>query len=264
MNAVRVLLGHHWRRHRVALAAMAGGMFLFHFLITRIAPVPSQSQAFQGMLQLLPPAFQRILGTDFINAQGVIGFGYEHPFVLLMMSVWAIRVTSGTLAGEIGFGTMDLLGSRPVSRSALVAAALVALLAGLGAIVGSGWIGSALGVATRPVLAIAPWPYLSIALGCWLLFAAFGAVTLSISALQRQGSGATAWSAGLVAASFALDYLARAWDPIKTIQTLSLFKYYRPERLHASGVLSTDLLVLLGVATAATALAFAIFARRDL
>jgi ABC-2 type transport system permease protein len=264
VSAVRVLLGHHWRRHRAVLAALAGGMFLFHALITRVAPVASQTQAFQSMIQLMPPVFQRILGTAFFNARGVIAFGYEHPFVLLIMSVWAIRVSAGALAGEIGPGTMDLLGSRPVSRRAMVAAALVALLAGLGVIIGSGWIGTALGLATRPVLAVSPLRYLSIALGCWLLFAALGSVALAISALHRQGGGATAWSAGLVAASFALDYLARAWDPIHGAGRLSLFTYYRTKELYDAGVLTTDALVLLGVAAVATALAFAIFARRDL
>ena len=263
MSAVRVLLGHHWRRHRAVLAALAGGMFLFHAMITRVAPVPSQTEAFQSMIRLIPPVFQRILGTAFFNARGVIGFGYEHPFVLLIMSVWAIRVSAGALAGEIGTGTMDLLGSRPVSRRATVAAALVALLAGLGAISGSGWVGTALGLATRPELAIDAWPFLWIALGCWLLFAAFGSAALAISALHRQGGGATAWSAGLIAASFALDYLARAWDPLKQAGRFSLFAYYRTSELY-TGVLSTDMLLLAGVALAATTASFLIFARRDL
>jgi ABC-2 type transport system permease protein len=261
------MLGHHWRRHRVALAAMAGGMFLFEWLMTRFAPEPSQTQAFQGILQLIPAPLVDMLGGEFtanFNAHGMIGFGYAHPFPLLMMSVWAVRVSAAALAGEIGNGTMDLLASRPVPRGHMVRVALGVLLAGLGVIIACGWIGTAVGLATRPVLGIAPWPYLSVALGCWLLFVAFGAVGLVVSALQRQGGAAMGVTVGLIAASFALNFVAQAWRPIGWMQRFSLFNYYRPEQLVRSGVLTAHLLVLAVVALALTALAFPIFARRDL
>lgn len=267
MSAVRVLLGHHWRRHRLAFASIAGGMFLFQWLMTLVAPEGSQAQAFQGVIQLMPAPIVDMLGPELtanFSARGMIGFGYAHPFPLLMMSVWAVRVTAGALAGEIGIGTMDLLASRPVPRRHLVRAALVALLAGLGAIIACGWIGTAVGLASRPGLGIAPWSYLSVALGCWLLFVSFGALGLVVSALRRQGGAAIGVTAGLIAVSFALNFIARAWQPITGLQRLSLFMYYRPEQLARSGVIATDSLVLLGVAAAATALAFVIFARRDL
>jgi ABC-2 type transport system permease protein len=265
--SVRVLLGHHWRRHRVALVVLAGSMFLFEWLMTRFAPEPSQTQAFQGILQLIPAPLVDMLGSEFtanFNARGMIGFGYAHPLPLLLMSAWAVRVSAAALAGEIGNGTMDLLASRPVPRGHMVRAALVALLAGLGAIIACGWVGTAVGLATRPVLAIAPWGYLSVALVCWLLFVAFGALGLVASALRRQGGAAIGVTVGLIAASFALNFVAQAWRPIGWMQRFSLFNYYRPEQLVRSGVLNGHSLVLAGAAVILTALAFVLFARRDL
>lgn len=264
MSPVRVLLGHQWRRHGAALVVLAGAMFLFHSMITRVAPLPSQTQAFEGLIQLMPPALVRVLGVEFFNARGFIAFGYEHPFLLLIMGSWSVRVTAGSLAGEIGTGTMDLLAARPVRRSQMVRSALVTLLSGLGVIVVGGWIGTTVGLATRPALGFGASGFLPVVAGCWLLFAAFGAVGLVISTLRRDGGGAIAWTAGLIAASFALDYLARAWKPIAWMRRFSLFMYYRPEDLFKSGLVATDTVVLAVVAAIAAAAAFVIFRRRDL
>ena len=263
----RVLLGHHWRRHRVILAVLAGGMFVFEFLITRLAPDPSRTQVFESILQLLPGPLVDLLGSEFtanFNTRGMLGFGYVHPFTLVMMSVWVARISAGALAGEIGTGTMDLLAARPVPRGHMVKAALIALLAGLAIIIAAGWMGTAVGLWTRPALAIAPWPYLSVAVGCWLLFAAFAGAALVIAALQRQGGPAIGVTSGLIAVSFALNFVARAWQPLQWSRPLSLFMYYEPERLLVTGVLTVHVLVLAVVAAVLAALAFPLFARRDL
>lgn len=261
------MLGHHWRRHGLALAALAVGMFLFQWLMTKIAPEPSQTQAFQGFFQLLPAPLLDMLGSEFtanFNAHGMIGFGYAHPFPILMMGTWAVRVSASAFAGEIGTGTMDLLAARPVARGHLVRAALIALLAGLALIAASGWAGTAVGLATRPALGVGPSGYLPVALGLWLLFASFAAAGLVISALRRQGGAAIAVTAGLIAVSFAVNFIARVLRPIEWTRRFSLFMYYEPEQLYRSGVLTGHSLVLLGVAVALAALAFVLFARRDL
>jgi ABC-type transport system involved in multi-copper enzyme maturation permease subunit len=168
------------------------------------------------------------------------------------------------VAGEIGTGTMELLACRPMPRGHIIRAALIALLVGLAIIAASGWMGTALGLATRPVLAIGPMGYLPVALGLWLLFAAFAAAGLLIAVLRRQGGAAIAVTSGLIAVSFAVNFIARAWRPIEWTRRFSLFMYYEPEQVYRSGVLTTHSLVLLTVAAALSALAFPVFARRDL
>jgi ABC-type transport system involved in multi-copper enzyme maturation permease subunit len=236
-------------------------------VITRVAPTGSQTGFVQQILQFLPPPARRMLGEELlanVSAAGVLSFGFVHPFLLLLLSLWAVRVGSAALAGEIGLGTMDLIASRPVARAAQVGAAAIGVLGGLGVLVLAAWAGMAIGVLVRSLEGIEVSAYLPIAASCWLLFAAFGAVGLAISAAGRDAGSAIAWTSALIALSFVFDYLARAWDTLAPFRFLSLFRYYEPSRILREGIVVTDTLVLASVAVAGLLVAFAVFQRRDL
>jgi hypothetical protein len=97
-----------------------------------------------------------------------------------------------------------------------------------------------------------------------LLFSGVGAVALLISARSREGGQAVSWCAGLLAASYVLDYLARVWSAIAFFRPLSLFRFYEPQRILREGVAGADVAVLSAVCAAALVLAFISFGRRDL
>ncbi|MEK6770003.1 MAG: ABC transporter permease subunit [Gemmatimonadota bacterium] len=264
---LRALLGHHWQRHRVPLVLMAVAGGLFEWALTRVAPSSSARALVEQVLQFAPPALQRMLGEEMIanvTPAGVLGFGYVHPFLLVLMSVWVIRVSAGALAGEIGIGTMDLIASRPVARAAQVGAAAIGILGGISLIAAAAWAGTAIGVAGRPLEGVEASAYLPIAGACWLLFAAFGSVGLAISAMRHDAGSAIAWTSGIIALSFVLDYLARAWDKMAPFRFLSLFRYYEPSRILRDGLGGTDAVVLASVAAAGLLVAFTVFQRRDL
>jgi beta-exotoxin I transport system permease protein len=265
--SVRVLVAHHARLHRVPLLPLALGLALFEWVMTVVAGEPSVARFLTGALRSAPPELLALLNQDLlasVSARGIVGIGYAHPFALLMMAVWAVRVPSAALAGEIGRGTMDLVASRPVARSSQVAAALVALLGGLTALVVAAWLGTLTGLAMRPVAGVRAADYVPVAAALWLLFACFGVMGILASALARDAGAAIAWMAGILAGSYVLDYAARVWPRIAALRPLSLFRYYEPQRLVASGLTATEVGVLAGVSAAALLVAFVTFARRDL
>lgn len=265
MSGILLLL---WRRNRAALVMLCAGLFVFQWVITRLVPGPEQAELMRNMLNFLPGPLRATLGDELLSTltpRGFLAFAYIHPFVLVMLGVWAVRITAGALAGEIGQGTMDLLASRPVSRGAFVASAATALLVGVGLIALAGFGGSALGLSSRPVTNVRAGMLLPVVAGLWLLFAAFGAVSLLVSALRRRGGNAIAWSAGFMTASFALEYVARAWQPIRFLKPLSLFSYYHPQRAIIRGQLGgEDVSVLTAVVVVSLTLAYLAFRRRDL
>ena len=264
---IAVLFRHHVRLHRVPLLPLAAGLALFEWIMTFVAREPAVSGFLTSALRAAPPQFLALLNQELVatvSPQGIIGVGYTHPFTLVMMAVWAVRVPSAALAGEIGRGTMDLVAARPVARYQQVAAALLALLAGLAILAAAAWLGTFGGLAGRPLEGVTAWHYLPVVAALWMLFASAGAVAILVSALAREAGTAIAWTSGLMVASYVLDYAARVWSRLAPIRPLSLFRYYEPQRLLSSGLAGEDVLVFAAVAVVALAAAFVVFARRDL
>jgi ABC-2 type transport system permease protein len=261
------LLAHLWRRHRGALLLLAAGNAVFHWAITRVVPAASETGLVRELLGMLPAPVRVLLGEEFVanlSARGFLAFGWVHPFPLLLLGVWAVRVSAGSLAGEVGRGTMDLIASRPVARSAQVAAAALAVVAGLAVIASAGWAGAALGIETRVLEGVRSRDFLPVAGMALLLFTSAGSVTLFVSAVCREGGTAISWSAGLLAGSYVLDYLARVWSAIAFLRPLSLFRYYEPQRILREGIAAQDVAVLACVGAVGLILAFGAFSRRDL
>jgi ABC-type transport system involved in multi-copper enzyme maturation permease subunit len=264
---VTALLRMHWLRHRHALLALAVGLFAFQWLFTRLAPGPEQAQLMQQLFDLLPAPMRTLFGDEIsslLSPVGFIAFGYSHPFTLALLSAWTIRVPSGALAGEIGLGTMDLLATRGVRRPVIVAAALLVTLAGLAVLLAVALAGTAVGLTSRPVAGVDALTFFRVVATCGLVFAAFGAIALAISATRRTSGAAIAIATALVAGSFALDYVARAWAPLDWARPLSLFSYYSRAGLLQTPLPMGDLVVLTAVAGLAATAAFLIFGRRDL
>ena len=262
---VAVLVRHLLRRHWRPLAAMSGGLALFQLVMTRMAPLPNQVSWMSQIMSAVPSELLALAGGEAspVTPGGFIGLGYSHPFVMVLLSAWVIRVSSGALAGEIGLGTMDLLAARPVSRWHHVGAALVFIGAGLVILIGAAWCGTAFGLSIRP-LGIPPGQVLRAAFAAWLLFFAWTGVCLLVSATRRESGPAIAVTAAILAVSFVLEYVARVWQPVKSLRPFSLFAYYKPQSAIISGIHASDAVTLAAVAVAGVGLALAVFARRDL
>lgn len=263
---MRVLLGHQARKHRVVLVLVPLGLGLFHFLFTRIAPSPEETQRFGAMLSFLPPTVLEAIGLQnalSVTGRGVVSFGYVHPFTILLLSLWTVRVACSGLAGEIGEGTMDLLASRPVGRVSQVLG--VAVMTGLGIVlaVTAAWSGTAAGLATRDLGDVHAAAFVRTAAGLALLFAAWAGVALAAAAFFRRGGTAIAVVAGVMAGMFALDYIGRLYAPLRLLRWLSPFAYFAPQQRDLA-VDATGAAVLGGVAVLGLITAIVVFRRRDL
>ena len=260
-----VLLGHQWRRHRIAVLPMAAGAGLFQFLLTRMAPVDGGDSWISRAFEAVPPQLLALAGGDIraqLTAGGFLAVGYGHPFFLLLLGAWVVRVSCGALAGEVGQGTMELLASRPMARWKFVVAGWLACLAGLTVILLAAWAATALGSSLRQLGVGRDFGQVAAGVGC--LFAAWSAIGLLVGATRRDGGSAIGWTAGIIAVSFVLDYLARMWAPIHGLQPLSLFRYYQPQTIVAAGLNAGNLLVLGGVTISSVIAAIIVFRGRDL
>ena len=113
----------------LSAAALFGLGWLFVYVTARteaeiIRRLESGSEG-GGRLQ-----FMRMMGVQGTSVSIMMTF-WNHPLIMLLISIWAIGRGSAAVAAEIERGTMDLILSRPVARSTYLAAQVLFATVGL-------------------------------------------------------------------------------------------------------------------------------------
>lgn len=196
---------------------------------------------------------------------------WNHPFILLLMSMWAIGRGSAAVAAEIERGTLDLILSRPVSRSAYLATQVIVAVLGLVVLALGLMLGAAVAVrynafTDRPD----PWKMLRPALNLACLGLPIYGYTLLASALDHVRWRATSVGSFLTLAGFIAfvvslipvlqDMSWKIW-----LERISIFKAYNPVELVTRGEsFEFNVAILAGIGASCILLAFVAFALRDL
>ncbi len=267
--AVAVLARHSLRRARAIL--LGTGILLggFQVLIALAASTLEGTGSFNQLVAFIPAIFRQALGDSFLavlSFQGMVSFGYFHPFVVAALVGFAIALGTEP-AGELEAGFADLILARPVPRRTIVSRTVAVLFLAtvfmLGLMLAGTWLGLAL-FAPRTAAWPAPSVILALALNLGALIFCWGSLALVIASGGRRRSVAGGVTGLGALALYLVDYLARIWRPGQRFAWLSPFHYYESWTLLSGQPLRlTDIAVLLGIGVAAIALAYAIFARRD-
>jgi len=197
---------------------------------------------------------------------------WNHPFVVLMIAMFAIGRGANAVGAEIERGTLDLVMSRPVSRSSYLAAHVLTTIIGLLAIAGSLAAGAYAAtfynyLKSPPPAALLAKPAFNLAA---LAFPMYG-YTLLFSSVdivrwRPMTAGSVLTLAGFIARVIALIPVFKdsSWRP--WAEHASLFSLYNPvDAVTAEAAnYNHDVAILLGVGSACIALAFLVFATRDL
>jgi hypothetical protein len=270
MHGTLTLLRHSLGRLRGLVAAVAAVVTLFQVLLVRVAAALQESASFGGLAPFVPPFMRQMAGEalfGLLSFPGVVCLGYFHPMIIAALCAMMIAAATET-AGEIESRFLDVILARPVLRQAIMirslavllllpAFVLVAMIAGTAA--GLHWLAPP-GVRPPDARLIA-----ALAVNLWALLVCIGGGALAVAAASRRRSvaGTVAGVATLVL--FLLDYLARAWKPADAIAWLSPFHYFRAMELLLGRPLALSHLATLVLSgAAAAAIAFLVFARRDL
>lgn len=219
-----------------------------------------------GFLRNPPRAVEALSGgsLDFFSPVGWISSAIMHPITLTLQTMAALTMAV-SLPTEAERGTLDLVLSRPISRTSYLlskaAAALSAVflvqLAGLAVVLlARATLGFSGEVAISGLLRLFA--------GTLTLFAAFAMICLLISARSSLRSRALGMSAGVVVGSFFLNFIGLLFERLEFIRYLSPFYYLAPSDLLTGNSGAAGLLVLTAIAGAAVAGAVAVFRTRDL
>jgi ABC-2 type transport system permease protein len=253
--------------------AVALGLFYALIVILTIGEIVSQfnsvplRQLMATQLQALPAVFQGMLGEP-IGLEHLGGFISWRimNFLPVVYGIWAIVALSGTLAGELARGSLDLVAATPLARRRVaiqkVVAFLVALLVTI-AIIGISTDVSATAFATLPGDEVLAGAVAAHMLWLFLMILAPGAAAFATAPFLGRGGalgvGAIALFGSFIVASYA--DLVSALDAVRPLSYFALTEAHRPMAgtwdWPALGILAAVVAGLLAVGVEA-------FARRDL
>jgi ABC-type transport system involved in multi-copper enzyme maturation permease subunit len=204
-------------------------------------------------------------GGDIFSLDGIIAFGFVHPFTLLLMGILAIGFPALAIAGERDRGTLEVLLARPVSRRGLFATLYVAGLLFLGSlllVLVTAMIVSTAAIGLVDELDIAGLAQLWLV--GWLLFVAFMSLTFAASSMSDRIGPAI----GIPLVFVLVNYLAWAigsiWPDAAWLEDWSMFNLVKAQDVLADGLAVSDVLVLLAFSALCVAFTLLAFPRRDI
>ncbi|HEU5116511.1 MAG TPA: ABC transporter permease subunit [Isosphaeraceae bacterium] len=215
----------------------------------------------------------RQLGGDdmsFSTASLEVAF-WIHPFLWVPVVTWAIGRASLAVAGEVERGTLDMVLTRPISRTSYLLAQVTAGLVGLALIVGFLIAGNQVAlfynrVEDPPGVRTLFWP----ALNLMMLGVAVMGLTLGASALDRVRWRSLLFGSFVTVGGYVAWFLSTRPEMEGSpwtwwMERVALFSLFNPvDAVGAGKDLAFNLEMLAAVGGAGLVVAFAVFPFRDL
>jgi ABC-2 type transport system permease protein len=274
MRPFRALLSRHFTEARWTLAFSAAALFGLGWLFVYVTSLYEteilemlESGAGGGRIQ-----WMRNMGVgDAPSSVSIMMAFWNHPFIVLLIAIWAINRGSSAVAAEVERGTLDMILSRPISRSAYLASGVCIALFGLAILSAAIFAGASIAVRYN-VLRETPsaWALLWPALNLGALGLPIYGYTLLASSIDQVRWRPTTIGSVLTLGGFIAFVIAsnpvfrdRSWRP--WLERVSIFKAFDPVELVTDGQsFQFNVSLLAGIAATAITLAFVAFAVRDL
>lgn len=202
-------------------------IFLMQIAVAAIVHDNANVRTFLSFLKMLPSIVRTALGGDMVESgsmTALLTIGYQHPFVMFLYMLYAVGVPAGLLTGEVQRGTMELILSRPVTRTQVYLCATLLTLAGMFALAMVMFLGTVAAVNlyefSEP---IALDLFLRIAVNAGLLASAFGAFALLCAASFGRLYSAVGVSVAFLTLNYFLAIVAEWWPRVQFLRKATLF-----------------------------------------
>lgn len=252
-----------WQRTRWAIVSLA--IFGWGVLIPVI--YSAFSDVFRDMANsgAIPRELLNFGSGSLFTLPGAVTLGTQHPIAIALLSVFAVGATSTAIAGERQRGTLEVMLSRPVSRTTVYLTVLIGLLLVIGvilaALIGGFLVGSAVqGIADELALERMPMVWLN----GFLLWGAFATFGLGASVSFDRAGPAIGLTLAYLLVNYFLEILGSLWRDVDWTQEYSLFHHFQPVEILEGSADPADLLIV-GIAFVLPLVyALVVFPRRDL
>jgi ABC-2 type transport system permease protein len=261
------LLAFWFRRTVFVWIAIALAIFAMQIAICGIVHDNQSVKSFLQVLDMFPSVVRIALGGRTLqvgNTPGLLAIGYQHPFLLFLLMLFAIGVPTGMLVGEVQRGTMELILSRPVKKLHVYLCAGLLTIVGMFGLVMMMYLGTTAG--TKIYEFNEPIPldlFFRMAINGGLLAGAVGGIALLAAAFFRSRATAVGVTAGFLVVNYFVSVLSQLWPRMYFLFRFTMFNYVSAPKLWRGWPLD-DMGILAAVLVAAALAGAIIWQRRDL
>jgi hypothetical protein len=256
------------RRILLAWFLIAFWIFLFQIIVCGVVHDNERVKAFLQYIDLLPGFIKTMMGGDALqlgNVAGLISIGYQEPFILLLYMLFAVGVPTALLAGEVQNGNMELILSRPTTKTHVYICAGLITIAGMCALVLVMFLGTVVATNLYDFEQEVPlYAFFKLAITGGILASSVGGVALLAAACFRRVTAISITVAYLVVNYF-LAIVSEWWPIMKPLTPFTIFYYVNPQLILGRSVWPIrDMAVLLTLLAVSFILGGIIWQRRDL
>lgn len=201
--------------------------------------------------------------TDFFSPVGFLNSQVFFLTLPLLLGVLAISLGCSLLAREEQDHTIDLLLSKPISRSQLL---FGKALGGFMILSFVALIGLASTLVTAQIVSLGiPVADITLAMfACLMLCASFGAIAFMLTALGRARVASMAVASFVAFGGYIISSLAGTVDWLQGVSKVFPFHYYRPQEVLTGVFDFANILLFLAVIVVSAVISYAFFIRRDI
>lgn len=197
---------HFLRIQRGALIGWSAVMLLIAFATGTAASVVKDAAGLQALLTALPPALQKLAGSDLIAHNAVDGYLAMKWFLLLpvVLGIFGVLTAATIVARENERGTIGYLLTLPVERGRLLRVRFLTLTAALAWLYLLNGVGIWLGLQTTGLTGT-PSRWALLFLGFFAINLAMAGIALLLSLYLPSWGRAVQAGAGLVVGLYLID-----------------------------------------------------------
>jgi ABC-type transport system involved in multi-copper enzyme maturation permease subunit len=210
-----------------AWLGMAAIIFLMQLAVAAIVHDNANVKTFLVILKHLPSIVRTAIGGDLVESgsmTALLTVGYQHPLVMFLYLLYAVGVPAGLLTGEIQRGTMELILSRPITKTQVYICAAILTLVGLFGLISMMFLGTVASVNiytfNEPVALDI---FLRLSACAALLAGSFGAFSLLCAASFARLYLAGGIAAGFLTLNYFIAIVSEWWPRVHFLHKATLF-----------------------------------------
>jgi len=251
-----------------AWCSIAFWIFLFQIIVCGIVHDNEKVKAFLQYIDLLPGFIKTMMGGEALqlgNIAGLVSIGYQEPFVLFLYMLFAVGVPTALLAGEVQNGNMELILSRPTTKTHVYICAGLITIGGMYALVLVMFLGTVVATNLYDFEQEVPlYAFFKLAIVGGILAGTVGGIALLAAACFRRVTAVSLTVAFLVVNYFTA-IVSEWWPIMKPLTPFTIFYYVNSPLILGQSVWPIrDITVLITLLAVSTLLGGIIWHRRDL